>query len=104
LLNWARKVMFWIYQIICQSMLKLKTNSGFHEYFDSDMSNSANTVVYYNWKTVISLPVQSTGRELMSSLVRRRRHPMLTFAFRSNVDKLLGPGWWNFTCEFVVDG
>jgi hypothetical protein len=24
LLNWARKVMFWIYQIICQSMLKLK--------------------------------------------------------------------------------
>jgi hypothetical protein len=25
----------------------------------------------------------------------------LTFVFRSNVDKLLGPGWWNFTCEFV---
>jgi hypothetical protein len=25
-------------------MLKLKTHSGCHEYFDSDMSNSANTV------------------------------------------------------------
>jgi hypothetical protein len=24
------------------------------------------------------------------------RHFALTFAFRSNVDKLLGPGWWNF--------
>ena len=32
--------------------------------------------------------------ELMSSPVRRRRRqpPTLTFAFRSNVDKLLGPG------------
>jgi hypothetical protein len=27
----------------------------------------------------------------------------LTIALRSNVDKLLGPGRWNFTCEFVVD-
>jgi hypothetical protein len=27
----------------------------------------------------------------------------LMFAFRSNVDKLLGPGGWNFTCEFVMD-
>jgi hypothetical protein len=48
-----------------------------------------------------SSPVQSTGSELMSSPVGRR--PMLTFAFSSNVDKLLDPGWWNFTCEFVVD-
>ena len=39
--------------------------------------------------------VRST-EELMSLPVRRRRRrgrPMLTFAFRSNVDKLLGPGW-----------
>jgi hypothetical protein len=42
--------------------------------------------------------------ELFKALVRRRRRrPMLTFALRSNVDKLLGPGWWNFTYEFVVD-
>ena len=27
------------------------------------------------------------------------RHFALSFAFRSNVDKLLGPGWWNFTCD-----
>jgi len=46
---------------------------------------------------IFSSPVRST-EELMSSPVRRRRHhcrrrrPMLTFAFRSNVDKLLGPG------------
>ena len=52
--------------------------------------------------TIFSSPVQSTGSELMSSPVWRRR-PMLMFTFRSNVDKLLGPGWWNFTCEFVLD-
>ena len=38
---------------------------------------------------IFSSPVRST-EELMSSPVRRR--PMLTFAFRSNVDKLLGSG------------
>jgi len=42
--------------------------------------------------SMFSSPVRSTGSELMSSPVRRRRRPMLTFAFRSNVDKLLGPG------------
>ena len=40
---------------------------------------------------IFSSPVRST-EELMSSPVRRRRCPMLTFAFRSNVDKLLGSG------------
>jgi hypothetical protein len=53
------------------------------------------TSVVFSIKVVIfSSPVRST-EELMSSPVRRRRwrrHPMLTFAFRSNVDKLLGPG------------
>ena len=39
---------------------------------------------------VIRSSVRST-EELVSSPVRRRR-PMLTFAFRFNVDKLLGPG------------
>ena len=34
-------------------MLKLKAHSGFHDYFDSDMSKSTNTVVYFDWKTVI---------------------------------------------------
>jgi len=37
---------------------------------------------------LFSSPVQST-EELMSSPVRRRRRPMLTFAFRSNVDNYL---------------
>ena len=32
---------------IHQPMLKLKTHSGFHELFDSDMSKSTNTVVYF---------------------------------------------------------
>jgi hypothetical protein len=36
---------------IRQSMLKLKTHSMI--YFDSDMSKSTNTVVYFDWKTVI---------------------------------------------------
>ena len=34
-------------------MLKLKTHSGFRDFFDSDMSKSKNTVVYFDWKTVI---------------------------------------------------
>ena len=34
-------------------MLKLKTHSGFHDLFDSDMSKSTYTVVYFDWKTVI---------------------------------------------------
>ena len=38
-----------------------------------------------------SSPVRST-EELMSSPVRHCRRPMLMFVFRSNVDKLLGPG------------
>jgi len=46
-------------------------------------------IPYYS--SFISSPVRSTGSVLMSSPVRRRRRPMLTFAFRSNVDKLLGP-------------
>ena len=33
-------------------MLKLKAHSGYHD-FDSDMSKSTNTVVYFDWKTVI---------------------------------------------------
>ena len=37
---------------IHQPMLKLKTHSGL-EYFDSDMSNSTNTVLYFDWRTVI---------------------------------------------------
>jgi hypothetical protein len=47
-------------------------------------------------REIFSSPVQSssTGSELMSSPVRWcRRRPLLTFAFRSNVDKLLVPGW-----------
>jgi hypothetical protein len=38
---------------IRQPMLKLKTHSGFMIYFDSDMSKSTNTVVYFDWKMVI---------------------------------------------------
>ena len=38
-------------------MLKLKTHSGFHDLFDSDMSKSTNTVVYFDWKTVIYIYV-----------------------------------------------
>ena len=48
----------------------------------------------YNSTFVFSSPVRST-EELMLSPVhrrRRRRRPMLTSAFRSNVDKLLDPG------------
>ena len=42
---------------IRQSMLKLKAHSGFHDFFDSDMSKSTNTVVYFDWKTVIYIYV-----------------------------------------------
>jgi hypothetical protein len=38
-------------------MLKLKTHSGFHDLFNSDMCKSTNTVVYFNWKTVIYIYV-----------------------------------------------
>ena len=38
-------------------MLNLETHSGFHDYFDSDMSKSTNTVVYFDWKTVIYIYV-----------------------------------------------
>jgi hypothetical protein len=34
-------------------MLKLKTHSGFHDLFNSDMSKNINTVVNFDWKTVI---------------------------------------------------
>ena len=42
---------------IRQSMLKLKTHFGFHDLFDSYMSKSTNTVVYFDWKTVIYIYV-----------------------------------------------
>ena len=42
---------------IHQSMLKLKTHSGFHDFFDSDMSKSTNMVVYLDWKMVIYIYV-----------------------------------------------
>jgi hypothetical protein len=42
---------------IRQSMLKLKTHSGFHDLFDSDMSKSTNRVVYFDWKTIIYIYV-----------------------------------------------
>jgi hypothetical protein len=38
-------------------MLKLKIHSGFHDLFDSDMSKSTNSVVYFDWKTVIYIYV-----------------------------------------------
>jgi hypothetical protein len=50
-----------VYYRICtlrrQPMLKLKIHSGFHDLFDSDMSKSTNTVVYFDWKTVIYIYV-----------------------------------------------
>ena len=46
---------------------------------------------HQHFSVIFSSPVRST-EELMSSSVRRCRRPMLTFAFRSNVEKLLGPG------------
>jgi hypothetical protein len=42
---------------IRQPMLKLKTHCGLHDFFDSDMSKSTNTVVYFDWKTVIYIYV-----------------------------------------------
>ena len=42
--------------ISAQSMLKLKTLASMI-YFDSDMSKSTNTVVYFNWKMVIYIYV-----------------------------------------------
>ena len=45
------------------------------------------------WKTMSVLSCRSVYFDIFA----------LTFALRSNVDKLLGPGWWNFTCEFVAD-
>jgi hypothetical protein len=38
-------------------MLKLKIHSGFHDLFDSYISKSTNTVVYFDWKTVIYIYV-----------------------------------------------
>ena len=38
-------------------MLKLKDILAFMSYFDSDMSNNSNTVVYFIWKTVIYIYV-----------------------------------------------
>jgi hypothetical protein len=38
-------------------MLKLKTHSDFHDLFDSDTSKNTNTVVYFDWKTVIYIYV-----------------------------------------------
>ena len=43
-------------------MLKLKTHSGFHELFDSDMSNSTNAVVYFDWRTAIYIYVSGQCR------------------------------------------
>jgi hypothetical protein len=43
-------------------MLKLKTHSGFHDFFDSDMSKSTNMVVYFDWKTVIYIYVRGKCR------------------------------------------
>ena len=48
--NWRRGIKF---TNIRQSMLKLKHILASINYFDSDMSNSTNTVVYFDWKTVI---------------------------------------------------
>ena len=42
---------------IRQSMLKLKHILDSMIYFDSDMSKSTNTVVYFDWKTVIYIYV-----------------------------------------------
>jgi hypothetical protein len=50
---------------IRQSMLKLKThyaNMASMIYFDSDMSKSTNTVVYFDWKTVIYIYVCRKSR------------------------------------------
>jgi hypothetical protein len=42
---------------------------------------------HQHFSVIFSSPVRST-EELMSSHVRRRRRPMLTFTFRSNVSDL----------------
>ena len=42
---------------IRQPMLKLKTHSASMNYFNSDMFKSTNTVVYFDWKTVIYIYV-----------------------------------------------
>ena len=56
---------------ICQPMLKLKTNSGFH--FDSDMSKSTHTVVLFDWKTVMYIYACGQCRTQIMLLYSSRR-------------------------------
>jgi hypothetical protein len=53
-------------------MLKLKTHSGLHDYFDSDMSKSTNTVVYFDWKTVIY--IYACGKCCRQSMLKLPTH------------------------------
>jgi hypothetical protein len=59
-MDWRILVFFRIFlefTNIRQPMLKLKNILASIIYFDSDMSKSANTVVYFDWKTEIYIYV-----------------------------------------------
>jgi hypothetical protein len=73
-------------------MLKLKTHSGFHDLFDSDMSKSRNTVVYFDWKTVIYILVCGKCRAqftlpMEKSFTSTCAHEIIPSIYRSFVYK-----------------
>jgi hypothetical protein len=47
-------------------------------YFDSDMSKSTNTVVYFDWKTVIYIYVVAANKEVTAPRVLTGRVELLT--------------------------
>jgi hypothetical protein len=68
--------MGWRILVIRQPMLK-------HVYFDSDMSKSTNTVVYFDWNTVIYICLCGKCRTqfmLLCSLIRHSRKKLNTFS------------------------
>jgi hypothetical protein len=66
-------------------------------YFDSDMSKSTNTVVYFDWKTVLKLPTHSGFHDLF---LNSNMTSFFRFADKRAIDR-----WYNLirTCAGECD-
>jgi hypothetical protein len=75
-------------QIPSQSMLKLKTHSDFHDLFDFDMSKSTNTVVYFDWKTNLYLPLRKMSHTIyITRIILRHLSALFGLQFMLPIEK-----------------
>jgi hypothetical protein len=83
-------------------MLKLKPILASMNYFRSDMSNSTNTVVYFDWKTIIYIYVCGQCRTQFMLPNSSRRYLINMYFYDGKVSRIDGASITIILCLHVL--